>query len=155
MLQTNAPSLQPLLKCSIANSFQCSWFMVGKPHNHYQKYNFQLFSAQMIIQCHYSNTEELIKLLKEIVVPFVEKIRAKLDDPNQSALLIWGNVLTLQTAHRNFLILFQIVSHPNINFLISKQKLIQKYWSNRLVLPFLDMFCLLHKQTKLYSQINR
>ena len=63
--------------------------MVGKPHNHYQKYNFQLFSAQMIIQCHYSNTEELIKLLKEIVVPFVEKIRAKLDDPNQSALLIW------------------------------------------------------------------
>ena len=43
----------------------------------------------MIIQCHYSNTEELIKLLKEIVVPFVEKIRAKLDDPNQSALLIW------------------------------------------------------------------
>ena len=89
VLQTNAPSLQPLLKRSIANSFQCSWFMVGKPHNHYQKYNFQLFSAQMIIQCHYSNTEELIKLLKEIVVPFVEKIRAKLDDPNQSALLIW------------------------------------------------------------------
>ena len=38
---------------------------------------------------HYSNTEESIKLLKEIVVPYVEKIRAKLDDPKQSALLIW------------------------------------------------------------------
>ena len=29
---------------------------------------------------HYSNTEESIKLLKEMVVPYVEKIRAKLDD---------------------------------------------------------------------------
>ena len=38
---------------------------------------------------HYSNTEESIKLLKGIVVPYVEKIRAKLDDPKQSALLIW------------------------------------------------------------------
>ena len=33
--------------------------------------------------------------------------------------------------------------------------MIQKYWSNRLVLPFLPMFCLLHKQTKLYSQTKR
>ena len=39
------PSLQPLLKRSIANSFQWSWFMAGKPHNDYQKYNFQLASA--------------------------------------------------------------------------------------------------------------
>ena len=38
---------------------------------------------------HYSDTGESIKLLKEIVVPYVEKIRAKLDDPKQSALLIW------------------------------------------------------------------
>ena len=37
---------------------------------------------------HYSNTEESIKLLKEIVVPHVEKIRATLDDPKQSVLLI-------------------------------------------------------------------
>ena len=33
----------------------------------------------------------------------------------------WGNVLTLQTPHMNFLILCQIVLHPNISFLISKQ----------------------------------
>ena len=38
---------------------------------------------------HYRNTGELIKLLKEIVVSYVEKISAKLDDPKQSALLIW------------------------------------------------------------------
>ena len=38
---------------------------------------------------HYSSTEESLKLLKEIVVPYAEKIRAKLDDPKQSALLIW------------------------------------------------------------------
>ena len=34
---------------------------------------------------------------------------------------IWGNVLTRQTAHGNFLIICQMVSHPNINFLLSKQ----------------------------------
>ena len=53
---------------------------------------------------------------------------------------------------------YLIVSHSNINFLevnkLRHQKFIQKCWSNRLVLPFLDMFCLLHKQAKLYSQIN-
>ena len=37
------------------------------------------------------------------------------------SLSIWGNVFTLQTALRNFLIICQIVSHTNINFLISKQ----------------------------------
>ena len=40
---------------------------------------------------------------------------------NVSSLSIWGNVLTLQTAHRNFLILCRAVSHSNINFLVSKQ----------------------------------
>ena len=44
-----------------------------------------------------------------------------LQEKNVSPLPIWGNVLTLQTAHGNFLILFQIVLHPNINVLISKQ----------------------------------
>ena len=38
-----------------------------------------------------------------------------------SSFSIWGNVLTLQTAHGNFLILCQMVLHPNINFLITKQ----------------------------------
>ena len=40
---------------------------------------------------------------------------------NVSSLSTWGNVLTLQTAHGNFLILCQMVLLPNINFLISKQ----------------------------------
>ena len=34
---------------------------------------------------------------------------------------MFGNVLTLQTAHGNFLMLCQMVLLPNINFLISKQ----------------------------------
>ena len=34
---------------------------------------------------------------------------------------IWANVLTLQTAHGNFLIFCQMVLHPNINVLISKK----------------------------------
>ena len=45
-----------------------------------------------------------------------------------SSLSMVGNVLTRQTAHGNFLMLFQIILLSNINFLISKknhQKLIQ------------------------------
>ena len=40
---------------------------------------------------------------------------------NVSSLSISGSVRTIQAARRNFLILCQIVSHSNINFLISKQ----------------------------------
>ena len=42
-------------------------------------------------------------------------------EKNVSSLLMWGNVLPLQTAPENFLIYCQILLHPNINFLISKQ----------------------------------
>ena len=55
-----------------------------------------------------------------------------------SSLSMFVNVLTLQTAHGNFLKLCQMVFLPNINFLISKkikqQKLIKnveavsRYW---------------------------
>ena len=55
-----------------------------------------------------------------------------------SSFSMFGNVLTLQTAHGNFLKLCQMVFLPNINFLISKkikqQKLIKnveavsRYW---------------------------
>ena len=38
-----------------------------------------------------------------------------------SSLSIFGNVLALQTAHGNFLMLCQMVLLPNINFLTSKQ----------------------------------
>ena len=40
---------------------------------------------------------------------------------NVSSLSISGNVISLQTAHRSFLTLCQIVSHTNITFLIGKQ----------------------------------
>ena len=39
-----------------------------------------------------------------------------LQEKNVSSLSILGNVLTLQTAHGNFLVLCQMVLHPNINF---------------------------------------
>ena len=42
-------------------------------------------------------------------------------EKNVSSLRIWRNALTIQTAHGNFLILCQMILHPNINFLISKQ----------------------------------
>ena len=40
---------------------------------------------------------------------------------NVPSLSIWGNIFKLQTAYRNFVIIFQIVSHSNIDFLISKE----------------------------------
>ena len=40
---------------------------------------------------------------------------------NFSSLSMFGNVLTLQTAHGNFLMLCPMVLLPNINLLISKQ----------------------------------
>ena len=38
---------------------------------------------------HFSNTQESIKFLKEIVIPFVDKKRSELKNPRQAALLIW------------------------------------------------------------------
>ena len=71
-------------------------------------------------------------------------------EKNISSLSIRGNALTLETAHGNLLILCQMVLLPNINFLINKQnkksKMDPKCWGSRLVLLFLDMSCLLHKQ---------
>ena len=51
---------------------------------------------------------------------------------NTSSLSISGNKLTLQTARKNVLILYQIVSHFNINFLISKQNKAPKIDPNML-----------------------
>ena len=38
---------------------------------------------------HYSNTEEVCKHLKEIVIPYVNEVRERLNNPDQYALLIW------------------------------------------------------------------
>ena len=43
-----------------------------------------------------------------------------LQEKNVFSLFIQGNVLTLQNAHGNFLILCPMILHPKINFLISK-----------------------------------
>ena len=70
--------------------------------------------------------------------------------------VIWGNVLTLQIAHGNFLILCQMVLLPKIDFLISKQnstpKLDPTILSSVLALLFLDISSFLYKQTELNNQ---
>ena len=38
---------------------------------------------------HFSNTEESIKFLEEIIVSYVDKKRGEIDSPDQAALLIW------------------------------------------------------------------
>ena len=72
-----------------------------------------------------------------------------------SSFSMFGNVLTLQTAHGNFLKLCQMVLLPNINFLISKKnkttKIDQKRLSSKLVLVLLDIRCILHKETEIWN----
>ena len=67
---------------------------------------------------------------------------------------MFGNVLTLQTAHGNFLMLCQMVLLPNINFLISKQNKTPKI-DKEMVKQFVGIFTfrhsLLHKQTELWN----
>ena len=54
------------------------------------------------------------------------KTLCSFQERNVSTLSIWENVFTLQTVHRNFLIIRQTVSSPHINFLIRKQNKVPK-----------------------------
>ena len=72
-------------------------FYGGKTSQSLSKIQFPIGFCLSANPSHCSNTEESIKLLKEIVVPYLEKIKAKLDDPEQSALLIWDAFLGQKT----------------------------------------------------------
>ena len=70
---------------------------------------------------------------------------------------IWENVLTRQTAHGNFLIPCHMVSHPNINLLISKQNKALKI-DPKMLKQYAGIAILRHvlsftQQTKLYNEI--
>ena len=62
---------------------------------------------------HVSNTKESIKVVEEIIVPYVESQRKKLQNPDQAALLILDvfhgqitkDVTTLLDEHKIFLVL--------------------------------------------------
>ena len=59
--------------------------MEVKLTSHFQKLHF----LQSVNKKHYSNTEEVIKHLQEIVIPYVNEERKKVGNADQYALLIW------------------------------------------------------------------
>ena len=61
----------------------------GKTSQSFPKIEFPSGFSLSANKTHFSNTQESIKFLEEIVVPYVKKKRTELDDPNQAALLIW------------------------------------------------------------------
>ena len=61
----------------------------GKTDQSLPKITFPAKFNTSVNEKHYSNTEEVIKHLKEIVVPYVNEERKKIGDADQYALLIW------------------------------------------------------------------
>ena len=62
--------------------------MEVKRHKVYQDSDFPESVSLCVNPKHFSNTEESIKVVEEIVFPHFDKQRRKLDYPNQAALLI-------------------------------------------------------------------
>ena len=61
----------------------------GKTTQSLPKIDFPNGFSLSVNEKHFSNTQESIKFLKEIVIPFVDKKRSELKNASQAALLIW------------------------------------------------------------------
>ena len=60
----------------------------GKTTQSLPKIDFSHGFSLSVNEKHFSNTQESIKFLKEIVIPFVDKKKSELKNPSQAALLI-------------------------------------------------------------------
>ena len=60
----------------------------GKTAQSLPRFKFPESFSLSVTPKHFSNTEESIKVIEEIVSPHVDKPRGKLDNPNQAVLLI-------------------------------------------------------------------
>ena len=79
------------------------------------------FSAKFITSVnekHYSKTEEVIKHLQEIVIPYVNEERKKIGDADQYALLIWDVFRGLKT--------------EAVTSLLQEQKILNEYVPNNM-----------------------
>ena len=61
----------------------------GKTSQSFPKIIFPTGFSLSANEKHFSNTEESIKFLEEIIVSYVDKKRGEIDSPDQAALLIW------------------------------------------------------------------
>ena len=83
-----------LITATIAETLDGSFLLFqliykGKTTQSQPKINFPDGFSLSVNEKHFSNTQESIKFLKEIVIPFVDKKRSELKNPSQAALLIW------------------------------------------------------------------
>ena len=61
----------------------------GKTSQSFPKITFPTGFSLSANEKHFSNTEESIKFLEEIIVPYIDEKRAEIDSPDQNALLTW------------------------------------------------------------------
>ena len=60
----------------------------GKTEKSLPRFNFPESFSLSANPKHFSNTAESIKVIEEVVIPYIEKQRQELEKPNQAALLI-------------------------------------------------------------------
>ena len=60
----------------------------GKTAASYRKFDFPSSFSLSTSEKHFSNTNESLKLIKEVILPYVKEQKKSLDDENQAALLI-------------------------------------------------------------------
>ena len=70
-------------------SFTISSNLQGKTKQPLPKISFSTGFSLSADMKHHSNTQEVLKHLKEFVIPYVEAERKKIGNPDQFALLIW------------------------------------------------------------------
>ena len=86
----------------------------GKTNQSLPKYKFPASFSLSVNPTHYSNTDESIKYLKEIIIPYVKQKREELGIPDQKALIIFdvftGQMTTAvkETIERNNLIVVNV-----------------------------------------------
>ena len=73
------------------DSFFLSFQLIyeGKSTQNLPKIDFPDGFSLSVKEKHFSNTQESIKFLEEIVIPFVDRKRSELKNPSQAAWLIW------------------------------------------------------------------
>ena len=81
------------------------------------------------------------------------------EEKNGSSLSIWGNFLTLQTAHGNFLIFYQVVLLSNTYFLTCKQNNAPKVYPKNVEAVGWSCYSILvfYKNSSIskYKQVNK
>ena len=112
----------------------------GKTTQSLPKIDFSDGFSLSVNEKHFSNTQESIKFLKEIVSPFVDKKRSELKNPSQAALLIWDAFRGEKTT-----------SAPDI---LKENNIITEYVPNNMTNYYQALDCTTNKWAKDFLKAN-